>query len=142
MTRAVERRPADHQAGLPFQDHALTEQREVVRVLTHHRVDDHPIAGQTLLDDARRQRRALHALLLTNFAGALFALGHHHHVLGRFDVQLLALQSSRSPWWADRTDHRRTVRACRRSAVQRAAARAAIVAGPDAGAPAWLGAAR
>jgi hypothetical protein len=30
-------------------------------------------------------------VLLTGLAGALFALGHHHKVLGRLDLQVLAL---------------------------------------------------
>jgi hypothetical protein len=35
--------------------------------------------------------RALNALFFTFFAGTLFALGHHHEVFGRFDIELLAL---------------------------------------------------
>ena len=30
-------------------------------------------------------------MFFTVFAGTLFALGHHHEVFGRFDVELLAL---------------------------------------------------
>src|SRR6059058_5681012 len=50
-------------------------------------------------DAARRQRRAANALFFTGLAGALFALGHHHEVLGRLNLQVLALLIADDGGW-------------------------------------------
>ncbi len=47
----------------------------VVAVLVHHRVDDHFIRHQTLVDDPVGERRGHHALLGTGFAGLADARG-------------------------------------------------------------------
>jgi len=44
----------------------------VVGIFADYRIDDHPITGQTFLDDPNRQRRAFNALFFTGFAGTLF----------------------------------------------------------------------
>src|SRR5208337_861187 len=62
----------------------------MVAILRHHRVDHHPVADQTLFDDPRWNRGRRHADFLAMLAGALFAFGHHHEVLGGLDIQLLA----------------------------------------------------
>ena len=62
----------------------------MVTIFGDHRVDHHPVADQSFVDDPRRHRGGDRAGLLAVLAGALFALGHDHEVAGRFDVQLLA----------------------------------------------------
>ena len=47
---AVQRRSADFQAEVPFQNHALPMQGRVIAVFADDRVDDDAVAGQTLLD--------------------------------------------------------------------------------------------
>ena len=91
ITHPSMRRPADLDARLPLQNRALPVQRQMIAVLGHHRVDHHPVADQTLLDDPRRHRRRRHAALFALLAGPLLALGHQHEVLGRLHIQLLAL---------------------------------------------------
>jgi hypothetical protein len=54
---AVQRRSADVQAEVPFQNHALTMQGQVIAILADDRLDDDPVTRQALLDDPRRQGR-------------------------------------------------------------------------------------
>src|SRR5712691_10764386 len=90
---AAHRRPADVNAGLAQQNHALAVERRVIGILADHRVDDDLIGNQTLVNNARRQRSGLHALLLTLLllASPLFALGHFHVVLGPLHIENFAL---------------------------------------------------
>jgi hypothetical protein len=62
----------------------------MVAVFGDHCVDHHPVADQALFDDPRWNGGRRHAAFLAMFAGALFALGHHHEVLGGLRIQLLA----------------------------------------------------
>ena len=62
----------------------------MVCIFTYHRINHHPIAGQTFLDNPRGQRRTLDSLLLTGFTGSLLALSHPHEVFSRFDIELLS----------------------------------------------------
>jgi hypothetical protein len=48
---AVQRRSADFQAEVPFQNHALPMQRRVIAVFADDRLDDDPVTRQALLDD-------------------------------------------------------------------------------------------
>src|SRR5947209_16391782 len=42
---SIQRGAADLEAGLPFQNRALTVQRQVVTILCHYGIDHHPITG-------------------------------------------------------------------------------------------------
>src|SRR5271169_7070288 len=48
---AVQRRAADFQADVSFQNHALPIQRRMIAILADDRVDDDPVTRQALLDD-------------------------------------------------------------------------------------------
>ena len=48
---AVQRRSADFQAEVSFQNHALTMKGYVVAILANDRVDHDPVTRQALLDD-------------------------------------------------------------------------------------------
>jgi hypothetical protein len=74
-----------------LQDRALAVERQVIAIFAHHRIDDHSITGETLLNNPSRRYRARHTLFFTPFARALFALDDPHKVPGRFDIQLFAL---------------------------------------------------
>ena len=78
---SIHRRPADRNACLPLQNHALPIQRQMIAILGHNRVDHHPVAHQALFDDplpaAAPRSRPFRAAL----TGSLLALGHHHEVL-------------------------------------------------------------
>src|SRR5262249_55804032 len=87
---AVERGPADLQSRLPFQHGALPIEREMIAILADHRVDHHPIADQTLVDDPCRGRSCDDAPV-TAAATPLLASGHQDEVLGWLYIQLLAL---------------------------------------------------
>src|SRR5271166_5040815 len=63
--------------------------RYTVGVFADHRVDNNSIAGQTFINDPRRQRRTLDSLFFAGFAGALFTFDHPHKVLRRLDIELL-----------------------------------------------------
>src|ERR1039457_6874495 len=52
---AVQRRAADFQAEVPFQNHALPMQGRVIAIFADDRVDDNPVTRQSLLDDPGRQ---------------------------------------------------------------------------------------
>src|SRR6266851_9041533 len=54
---AVQRRSADFQAEVPFQNHALPMQRRVVAILANDRVDNDAVTRQALLDDLWRRGR-------------------------------------------------------------------------------------
>jgi len=54
---AVQRRAADFQAEVPFQNHALPMQGCVIAIFADDRLDDDPVTRQALLDDPWRQRR-------------------------------------------------------------------------------------
>ena len=86
---AIQSRPGQFNPGLPFQNRALAIERHMVSVFADHCVDDHPIAGQTFLDNPWRQRRGLDSLLFTSFTGSFLAFGHPHEVFRRFDIELL-----------------------------------------------------
>src|ERR1700687_1610112 len=62
----------------------------MVSIFADHRIDYHPITGQTFLDNPWRQRCTLDSLLFTSFAGTLLAFGHPHEVFSRFDIELLS----------------------------------------------------
>ncbi len=62
----------------------------MIAVLGHHRIENHPVTYQTLVDDPRRQRRRHHRRHFTVLAGPLFALGHRHEIPGRLYIQLFA----------------------------------------------------
>src|SRR5450631_3046159 len=87
---AANRGPADVDAGVAQQDHALTIERIVVGIFAYDGLDDDSVRDQALGDDPRRQRRHGYALLFTFLAGALLALGHFDKVLGRLYIQYLA----------------------------------------------------
>ena len=53
---AVQRRSADFQAEVSFQNHALPMQGRVIAILADDRVDDDAVTRQALLDDPWRQR--------------------------------------------------------------------------------------
>ena len=48
---AVERGAADFQVEVPFQNHALTMQGQVIAILADDCLDDDPVTRQALLDD-------------------------------------------------------------------------------------------
>src|SRR5216683_7102186 len=52
---AVQRRSADFQAEVPFQNHALPIQRRMIAIFADNRVDDDAVTRQALLDDPSRQ---------------------------------------------------------------------------------------
>jgi hypothetical protein len=62
----------------------------MVAIFGDHCVDHHPVADQALFDDPRRSGGRRHSAFLAMLASALFALGHHHEVLGGLHIQLLA----------------------------------------------------
>ena len=87
---AAHRGPADIDARVAQQGYALPKQWAVVTVLVHHRVDDHSIRHQALVDDPVGKSRSRHALLGTGFAGPLLALGHLDEIPRRLDIQHFA----------------------------------------------------
>src|SRR5215470_19031237 len=87
---AAHRRPADVHARVAQQNRALAVERRVIGILADHRVDDDLIGNQTLVDNARRQRSGLHALLFTLLASPLLALAHFHVVLGPLHIKNFA----------------------------------------------------
>ena len=87
---AAHRGPANVDARVAKQGHALPIKGAVVTVLVHHRVDDHSIRHQALVDDPGGQRRGHHALLGTGFAGPFLALGHLYEIPRRLDIQHFA----------------------------------------------------
>ena len=62
----------------------------MIRIFADHRIDYHPISGQTFLDDPWWQRRTLDSLLFTSFTSPLLAFDHSHEVLSRFDIKLFS----------------------------------------------------
>ena len=86
----IQSRSGQINASLPLQNRTLPIERQVIGILADHRIDDDPITSQTFLDDPNRCRCTCNALFFTPFAGALFALGHHHEVFGRLHIELLA----------------------------------------------------
>src|ERR1700747_1715707 len=62
----------------------------MVCIFTYHRIDHHPIAGQTFLYNPQRQWRTLDSLLFTGFTGSLLPLSPPHEVFSRFDIELLS----------------------------------------------------
>src|SRR5207302_5087363 len=62
---SIQRGAADLEAGLPFQNRALTVQRQMVTILCHYGIDHHPITGQALVDDPRCERRRGDAAFFT-----------------------------------------------------------------------------
>src|SRR5580658_6136573 len=74
---AAHRPPADVHSDVAQQNRALSVERTVISVFAHDGVDDDLIGNQTLVDNARRQRSGLHALLFTLLllTSPLLALG-------------------------------------------------------------------
>ena len=95
---AAHRGPADIDARVAQQGYALAIKWVVVTVLVHHRVDDHFIRHQALVDDPVRKRRSHHALLGTGFAGPLLALGHLRRSTAPARHPALRSLRSRSRW--------------------------------------------
>src|SRR6202030_2823256 len=79
----VQRRAADLQADISFQNHALPMQRCVIAVLADDCVDDDPVTGQTPLDDPRRQWCRNHSKFLTRPACPLLSFRDQDEVLRR-----------------------------------------------------------
>src|SRR5450756_2998431 len=72
---AAHRGPADVDACVAKQGHALPIKWAVVAVFVHHRVDDYAIRHQALVDDPRGKRSCGHASLRARFARPLLAFG-------------------------------------------------------------------
>jgi hypothetical protein len=87
----VQRGPANLQSRVSLQHHGLPVQRKMVRVLGDHRLDHYPIAGQSLLHDARRHWRHRYRAGLAAAAGTLFTLDHPHEVPCRLDIHQFVL---------------------------------------------------
>jgi hypothetical protein len=74
-------------SAFTFQNHALSIERQVKRVLVDDRINHHSVTSKTFLDDAIRKRCATDPAFFASLAGSLFALGHLHEVFGRFDIE-------------------------------------------------------
>src|ERR1035438_3215852 len=85
---AVQRRAADFQTDVPFQNHALPIQRQVIAILADDRVDDDPVAGHALLDNPWGQRCRDHSKFFTRPASPFLSFRDQHEVLRRFHIQL------------------------------------------------------
>src|SRR5208283_996994 len=70
---AVQRCSADFQAEVPFQNHALPMQGQVIAILADDCLDDDPVTRQTLLDDPWRQWGRNHSEFLTPPAGSFLS---------------------------------------------------------------------
>jgi hypothetical protein len=62
----TERDSRNLQPGFPLQHRTLSEQRQMITVFVHDRVDDEPVTDQAFGDDARRNRCGLNALSRPN----------------------------------------------------------------------------
>src|SRR5271157_4611561 len=85
---AVQRRSADFQAKVSFQNHALPIQGRVIAIFADDRVDDDAVTRQTLLDDPWRQRCRNHSELLTRPASPFLSFRDQYEVLCRLYIQL------------------------------------------------------
>src|SRR5688572_27681992 len=63
----------------------------MIRVFRDHRLDYYAVAGQPLLDDARRQGRHGHRTCLAAAADPLFPLNYPYKIPRRLDIQLFTL---------------------------------------------------
>src|SRR6266699_2579007 len=85
---AVQRRSADFQADVSFQNHALPMQRCVIAIFTDDRVDDDAVTRQALLDDPWQQWRRDHSKFLARAASPLLSFRDQHKILRWFHIQL------------------------------------------------------
>ena len=85
---AVQRRAADFQADVSFQNHALPIQRRVIAILADDRVDDDPVTRQALLDDPWWQWCRDHSEFLTPPASPFLSFRDQHKILRRLHIQL------------------------------------------------------
>src|ERR1039458_8848590 len=85
---AVQRRAADFQADVSFQNHALPIQRRVIAILADDRVDDDPVTRQALLDDPWWQWCREHSEFLTPPAGSFLSFSDQHKILCRLRIKL------------------------------------------------------
>ena len=88
---SIQRGPADLHSRVPLQDRSLPVQRQMIRILGDHRLHHHAVTCQSLLHDARRQRRHRHRACLAAMASTLLALDHPHEIARRLNIQLLTL---------------------------------------------------
>jgi hypothetical protein len=90
----VQSRSGQFDPGLPFQDRALSVERNMLSVFTDHRVNDNPITGQAFVDDPGWQRRGLDSLFFASLTGALTAEDYY---LSRL-TDLIAQAKAKKPY--------------------------------------------
>jgi hypothetical protein len=85
---AVQRRAADFQADVSFQNHALPMQGNVVAIFADDRVDHDAVTRQALLDDPWWQGRRNNSEFLTRPASPFLSFRDQHEVLRWLHIQL------------------------------------------------------
>src|SRR5438552_267759 len=85
---AVQRRAADFQADVPFQNHALPMQRCVIAIFADDRVDDDAVTRQAPLDDPQWQWGRNHPKFLTRPASPFLSFRDQHKILHWLHIQL------------------------------------------------------